>query len=168
MEQYRIELSRSVEIHASPSTIYALVSDVTRMGEFSPECISCWWAEGEPGRVGSRFVGRNRVGTSEWEMECEVTIADSPSCFEWSVLTEAIDRETSVWRFDIIPTGRASRCIQTFRMKQPPTGLQAILDERTPEQQRLTIERRRRRLDEGMRSTLAALKSMADRPHPGS
>lgn len=165
VEPFSIELSHSVEVEASPSTIYALVSDVARIGELSPECIGCWWTAGEPGKVGSRFIGRNQVGTSEWEMECEVVVADSPSCFAWSVLTEAIDRETSVWRFDITASGAATVCVQTFRMKQPPTGLQAVLEGRTREQQRITIERRRRRLDQGMRSTLAALKAAAERSH---
>ena len=43
----RIEISR--DIAASPEAVYAAISDVTRMGEWSEECHSCEWHEGFDG-----------------------------------------------------------------------------------------------------------------------
>ncbi|HTO00672.1 MAG TPA: SRPBCC family protein, partial [Microthrixaceae bacterium] len=40
----RLETAR--EIAASPEAAYAAISDVTRMGEWSPECHSCEWHDG--------------------------------------------------------------------------------------------------------------------------
>ena len=52
----------SIEIAASPEAVYALVSDITRMGEWSPECRECTWANGATGpAVGARFRRRTRV-----------------------------------------------------------------------------------------------------------
>lgn len=32
--------SASIEINASPEAVWALVTDITRMGEYSPECVN--------------------------------------------------------------------------------------------------------------------------------
>lgn len=71
--------SVSVEISAPPERVYDLVSDITRMGEWSPECRSCRWTGGASGpAVGARFKARNkgRRGMS-WFNTPTVTVADS-------------------------------------------------------------------------------------------
>jgi hypothetical protein len=35
-----------IEIDAAPLTVYELVSEITRMGEWSPECYRCEWLDG--------------------------------------------------------------------------------------------------------------------------
>ena len=35
----------SVTVQASAEVLYDLVSDITRTGEWSPVCTSCWWDE---------------------------------------------------------------------------------------------------------------------------
>ena len=44
-----IEISR--DIAAAPEAVYAAISDVTRMGEWSEECHTCEWHEGSDGPV---------------------------------------------------------------------------------------------------------------------
>jgi ribosome-associated toxin RatA of RatAB toxin-antitoxin module len=51
----------SIVVSCSPETLYDMVSDVTRMGEWSPICKSCWWDEGDGPSVGSWFTGRNET-----------------------------------------------------------------------------------------------------------
>jgi len=55
------------EIAATPNAVYALLADVTRMGEWSTECVRCRWlgAVTEP-RVGARFHGTSRNGWHRW------------------------------------------------------------------------------------------------------
>jgi ribosome-associated toxin RatA of RatAB toxin-antitoxin module len=161
-ETYSIHLEHSITVQAPTETLYGLVADVTRMGEFSPECYRAEWTRGAPGEVGSQFVGHNRVGQSEWSMLCEVVRAEPGRCFSWTVLTEAVDRETSVWTFDFMPAGDRTVVTERFSMKQPPTGLQERLDQRSSEQQRHTIDVRRARHDNGMRATLASLRREAE------
>ena len=51
----------SVDIAAPPERVYELVSDIRRMGEWSPECKRCSWARGATGpAVGARFKARNQ------------------------------------------------------------------------------------------------------------
>ena len=44
------------EIKASPQAVWDAITDVTRMGEFSPECHTCTWKDGVIGPGGRRSV----------------------------------------------------------------------------------------------------------------
>lgn len=67
----------SVRIAAPPHAVYDLVSDVTRTGEWSPECRRCQWVDGAAGpAIGSRFRGWNRSGFVRWSRLVEVVAAD--------------------------------------------------------------------------------------------
>jgi uncharacterized protein YndB with AHSA1/START domain len=90
-----------------PELVWDLVADVTRVGEWSPECIRSAWL-GEPGRPrpGARFTGRNRFPNGfEYEVTCVVTEADRPREFAWVVLDDSGDpaRPSSSWRYRIDP-----------------------------------------------------------------
>ena len=55
------------EVNASPETVFALVSDLTRMGEWSPENQGGQWVKGATGPgVGAHFKGRNSNGKKSW------------------------------------------------------------------------------------------------------
>src|SRR5262249_1443581 len=59
--------SEQVVIHATPHHIYALIADLPRMGEWSPECERVAWEGGATGPAeGARFVGHNRGGPFQW------------------------------------------------------------------------------------------------------
>src|SRR3546814_19646334 len=65
----KLEITR--DIAASPEAVYAAISDVTRMGEWSTECHTCEWQEGFDGpavRSEERRVGKEGVSTcsSQW------------------------------------------------------------------------------------------------------
>jgi Polyketide cyclase / dehydrase and lipid transport len=49
----------SIAIHASPEAVYDLVSDLPRMGEWSPENIGGEWQHGGSGKVGDRYISHN-------------------------------------------------------------------------------------------------------------
>ena len=69
--------SASIEIRAAPEIVWELVADITRMGEWSPECRRAEWEDGATGpAVGAHFHGYNRAGSFEWDVpgivtECE-------------------------------------------------------------------------------------------------
>ena len=78
----------SVWMDASPAEVWDLVSDVTRIGEFSPETFEARWTRGATGpEVGAWFKGhvkRNGVGPTYWTL-CRVTHCEPESLFEFSV-----------------------------------------------------------------------------------
>ncbi|WP_426574959.1 SRPBCC family protein [Aquihabitans sp. McL0605] len=62
--------SVTVHMNATPSQVWAVVSDVTRIGEFSPETFEAKWVEPATGpAVGAEFRGhvkRNEKGPTYW------------------------------------------------------------------------------------------------------
>jgi hypothetical protein len=68
--------SDSIRIEAPAAEVYAIVSDVTRMGELSPVCTSGTWDDpSQAGKVGAWFTGHNAVDTFTWDTRCEVVSA---------------------------------------------------------------------------------------------
>jgi hypothetical protein len=68
-----VEVSRRM---AADPSVYALIADVTRMDQWSPEAAGARWTRGEPGTVGARFRGRNRNGLLRWSTDCTVTAVE--------------------------------------------------------------------------------------------
>ena len=67
----------SIVIACTPEDLYELVSDVTRMGGWSPVCKACWWDEGAGPRVGAVFTGRNELPERTWETRSEVVAGEA-------------------------------------------------------------------------------------------
>ena len=67
-------------IHASAGNVYGLVAELTRMGEWSPECRRVDWQDGATSpAVGAKFVGHNRGGPFKlmrWSRHGRVLTAD--------------------------------------------------------------------------------------------
>src|ERR1700709_466239 len=94
--------SVTIGIAAPPDRIYELLSDLPRMGEWSPECRQVEWIEGATGpAVGARFLGHNRDfgGLMRWSRRGTVRVADPGK--EFAFATEEGGREGTVWRYRI-------------------------------------------------------------------
>ena len=102
----RLELTR--DIAATPEEVYAAISDVTRMGEWSEECWSCEWHEDSDGPVvGATFDGHNRNGTHEWTTQATVIEAEPGRAFAFEV--SMMDFHFSTWGYRIEPTATGCR-----------------------------------------------------------
>ena len=77
--------AESIFIARSPEEVYDLVSDITRMGAWSPVCTACWWDEGAGPEVGAWFTGRNVLPERTWETRSEVVAAERGHEFAWVV-----------------------------------------------------------------------------------
>ena len=64
------QASVSVDVAASPEIVWSVVSDLGRMGEWSPETCKVQWKGGAPGAggpaVGATFKGTNKIGLRRW------------------------------------------------------------------------------------------------------
>jgi hypothetical protein len=110
-----LRYSESVVVARSPEDLYDMVSDVTRMGEWSPVCKACWWDEGDEPRPGAWFTGRNELPERTWESRSQVVVADRGREFaflvggawvRWGYTFAAVDggtRVTESWEF--LPAG---------------------------------------------------------------
>jgi hypothetical protein len=90
---------------ASADRIWDLVSDVTRIGEFSPETFEAQWLDGATGpRAGARFRGhvrRNGRGPVYWTT-CTVTVAEPEREFAFSVAGLG-GATANTWRYSLEP-----------------------------------------------------------------
>jgi len=110
--------SVSLTVDAPPAEVWALVSDVTRIGEFSPETFEARWTRGSTGpEVGATFKGhvkRNGVGPTYWT-GCTVTVCEPERHFEFRVGTDSVT--VNNWGYQLEPEGSGTRVTEYFRME---------------------------------------------------
>jgi uncharacterized protein YndB with AHSA1/START domain len=141
--------------------LWELVTDVGRIGEWSPECVGAAWrpGQGEVPRVGARFDARNEYPDGfVSEVECVVTAAARPSVFEWVVLDDDQDvtRPGSIWRYELAPDGPGVRVRHRFTHGPGLTGVREFVQEH-PDRARAALDGRLAQLRRNMGTTLRAM-----------
>jgi uncharacterized protein YndB with AHSA1/START domain len=107
------EVSVSREIAAPAEAVWAMVADVTRMGEWSPENESATWLRGATGaEPGAKFKGTNRNGKRRWNTVATVVDAEPGRSFAFNV--SAIGLDIAEWRYTIEPTDGGCRVTETW------------------------------------------------------
>ena len=141
-------------VAAPPQVLYDLVSDVTRMGDWSPETTSCRWLGGTTGpRVGARFRGSNRMGWRRWSTQCTVVAADPGARFGFHV--DLAGLPISRWTYEFLPEGQATRVRESWTDRRP--GWMDRLARPV-----MGIHDRSAHNRAGMEATLAALRRFAE------
>jgi uncharacterized protein YndB with AHSA1/START domain len=105
----------TLHIDAPPEKVWGLVSDITKMGEYSPEVFEAEWLGGATGpAVGARYRGhvkRNEMGPTYWTV-CEVTECVPGEVFEFAVVMR--DRKLNVWRYEFAAAGGGTDVTESF------------------------------------------------------
>lgn len=92
-------VARSIEISAPPEAVWALVSDLPRMGEYSPENAGGRWVDGDGPRVGATFKGANRNGIRRWSTLAKVTRCEPGVAFAFQV--SALGLTAADWSYQL-------------------------------------------------------------------
>jgi carbon monoxide dehydrogenase subunit G len=148
----------SIEIAATPEAVYALVSDITRMGDRSPECVRCSWTKGATGpEVGARFKATNkgRRGPA-WFNTPTVTVAEPGHEFAFNRNGLGIGSYT--WRYLMEPTNAGTRVTESFDAEHPLGPAMTWITEKWTGSTDRDSD-----LHRGMVETLARLKAEAER-----
>ncbi len=67
------DLDVSRDIAAEPAAVFAALTDITRMGEWSPETFAAEWLDGATeAAVGVSYTGHNRNGDKEWSTQATI------------------------------------------------------------------------------------------------
>lgn len=148
----------SIDIAAPPDEVYALVSDITRMGEWSPECIRCTWTDGTTGpAVGARFEAKNKGGRGPaWFNTPTVTAADPGREFAFNRHGPGIGSYT--WRYVLEPALGGTRLTESFDVERPLAPVMTWITEKWTGSSDRDAD-----LHRGMTTTLARLKAAAER-----
>ncbi len=117
----RIEITR--DLAATPEQVYAALSDVTRMGEWSEECTGCEWHVGVQGpAVGATFDGHNRHGDKEWTTQGTVVVADPGREFVFEC--SMFDFHFSTWGYRIEGIEGGSRVTEWTEDLRPESAME--------------------------------------------
>jgi len=148
----------SVTVHmaAAPEKVWALVSDVTRIGEFSPETFEAEWLEGATGPVvGARFRGhvrRNGRGPVYWTT-CKVLECEANRRFTFGVVMG--DKVVNTWGYELDPKGDGTDVTEFYDLAEnlPMKLYWAVMG-----------KARGRTNRNGMQATLDRIKAVVERP----
>ncbi len=109
--------SVTVHMRATPEQVFDLVSDVTRIGSYSPETFEAEWLDGATGpAVGATFRGhvkRNGRGPVYWTT-CVVASCVPGAEFGFDVLTGG--KASSTWSYRIVAAEGGSDVTESFRL----------------------------------------------------
>lgn len=144
--------SATIEINRPPKEVWTALTDVTRMGEWSPECTAARWADGATGPAkGAKFEGDNEARIAgrvvkRWTTTSEVTTCEPTSCFEF------VASGYTTWCYELQPTAGGTRVTEKFSYE--PQGFMGFVYER--------LLARSRMMTKGMERTLARIKEQLE------
>lgn len=140
-------------IAATPEVLYEMVSDVTRMGQWSPVCKECWWDDETRG-VGAWFTGRNITANRTWETRSKV-LADEPG----REFAFAVNGDRTRWGYTFEPVDGGTRVTESWEILP---AAEPSYSERFGDRAEAEIAIRADGASNGMRETLTAIKRAAE------
>ncbi|MBJ8345730.1 SRPBCC family protein [Antrihabitans sp. YC2-6] len=107
-------LEVSVDIAASPEQVWAVVSDLRRMPEFSPQCRKMFVLGSL--RVGARTININRNGRIFYLTASKIIRVEPNTAIAWQA-------DKAVWSYVLEPTVGGTRLIERRDLAKPVTGI---------------------------------------------
>jgi len=124
----RREGEASVTIEAPAESVWAVVADVTRVGEWSGECRGCTWLGGADAPVpGARFRGRNRRGSFRWTRTNEVVTAERPRELAWRTVPGGPYPDATEWHLELAEDGSRTVVRESFRIVKMPRVMEVLI-----------------------------------------
>ncbi|MFT4265102.1 MAG: SRPBCC family protein [Nocardioides sp.] len=112
------ELQATIAIDAPPAQVWALVSDVRRMAEWSPQVVRSV-VLGGPVRLGTRFVNLNHQGWKYWPTNAKVVRFEPHADFAFRIA-----ENHTVWSFGLEPTADGGTLLTQRR--ETPDGITTL------------------------------------------
>jgi uncharacterized protein YndB with AHSA1/START domain len=139
-------------IDAPPEAVWALIADITRMGEWSPECRGGEWLDGGGPDVGARFKGSNKAKLP-WTTTSTVTEAVPGKVFAWKV------GKDTTWRYELTAQDGGTDVVESFDVLRAPGAVGRAVNRLGTG---VPWSGRGEQLVAGMEQTLANLKRVAE------
>jgi uncharacterized protein YndB with AHSA1/START domain len=100
-------LQAQIDIDAPVAKVWELVSDLSRMPQWSPQC-RLMKARGGPVRQGTKTINLNRRGLLFWPTTSQITefIPEKKLAFR-------INENGTVWSYELEPSGSGTRLTET-------------------------------------------------------
>ena len=145
-------LQAEIEINAPVAKVWSLVSDLSRMPQWSPQC-RLMKALG-PVRPGTRTVNLNRRNRLFWPTTSTITevIPERKLAFR-------VNANNTVWSYELEPTATGTRVVET---RHAENGVKAV-STMTVNAVLGGVPGFEKELVEGMNTSLARIKAAAER-----
>ncbi|HVQ97400.1 MAG TPA: SRPBCC family protein [Mycobacterium sp.] len=144
-------LQAQIDIKAPASTVWKLISDFSRMPQWSPQCR--WMKPLGPLRHGTRTINVNRRNRLVWLTTCTVTevIPEQRLAFR-------VNANNTIWTYELEPTADGTRVIES---RHAENGVKPISSLSVNALMGGTANFERELLD-GMNASLANIKAAAE------
>ncbi|HEY3557895.1 MAG TPA: SRPBCC family protein [Kribbella sp.] len=106
------DLTETLPVRAPVDAVYALVADLPRMNEWSPECTRVTWTS-----AGTRFVGHNRAGFVRWFTFGKVVAAEPGRRFAFEITFGPIP--ISLWDYEFTATAGGCEVTESWTDHRP-------------------------------------------------
>jgi Polyketide cyclase / dehydrase and lipid transport len=148
-------IADSVIINASPSALYDMLADVTRMGEWSSACTGATWDDGAgpTARESTWFTGHNLDGDRAYDTHCQITAAERPLTVAW-MANGRVDGYTE-WRYRFEEVDSGTKVTESWTLIRP------FPPERVDDELLKTI---RTRFEATIQETLTRLQARVEAP----
>ena len=114
-------------VPALPDAVWRVVSDVTRVPEWSRECRRVTWSDGATVAArGARFRGTNKAGPWSWTRINEVEVADAPHRLVWRTVPTLFFPDSSRWTIELSADERGTRIVQSYAVLRAPKVLSLL------------------------------------------
>lgn len=142
--------SATITIDRSPADVFAAISDVTRTGEWSPECTAGRWTAGATGpAVGAKFEGDNKAVIAGRTIKKWTTTSEVTACVPGEVF-EFVAEGLTTWRYELAPAGSGTRVTESYSFEAKGFMQKFVY---------VTLLRRPKQMVKGMQQTLARVKA---------
>ena len=144
-------LQAEIEINAPVSVVWSMVSDVSRMPQWSPQCRMMRLLG--PLRPGTRTLNLNRRNMLFWPTTSVITevVPDRKVAFR-------VPLNTTVWSYEMEPTATGTRLVET---RHAENGVTAVSTAATKAALG-GVDNFEKELLEGMNQSLARIKAAAE------
>lgn len=112
----RERIEASVDIDAAPADVWKVVSDLRRMGEWSPQCRKMFVFGGDV-KQGTRTLNLNRQGWKWWPTNAVVEAFEPEK-----KLALRIVENRSVWTYELEPTATGTRLTEARSIPNGVSG----------------------------------------------
>lgn len=109
-----------VVVEATPDQVYAVLTDVARVAEWSHECQGAEWLDGaSTAAVGARFRGTNKVDRFGWSRVCTITGLEPGRSFAYRT-NGGVPPDSTAWSFELRADGDGCRIVQRYEVLKFP------------------------------------------------
>ncbi|MGW0176667.1 SRPBCC family protein [Rhodococcus sp. NPDC003322] len=106
-------LEADIEIDATADAVWRVISDLERMGKWSPQC-KVMKVFGGPVRQGTRTFNVNKKGLLVWPTSAKVIRFEPGKAIAWRV-----SENHTIWTYELTPTETGTRVTER---REAPTG----------------------------------------------